>query len=324
MKKYLFLTLFLLWTVNLYAAPDSNMTIPSVGDGDTISASEHTTARNTISSTYNAHSHTDITSLSNLSSIGTITTGTWNGTDVAVTAGGTGSSTASGARTNLGLAIGTDIQGIDTQITDIAGLTPTDNGVIIGNGSNFVVEEGATLKTSLGLTIGTNVQAYDAQLDDLADGLLSVSAGGTNSANGWTTTSACVVTMSADLDNCADNANTTITFNTEALDIGNDFNTGTYTFTAPVTGYYLVNCMLTIHETVAGKEYNLVVTANSVGYYEPIVVVGTGTTSISYSRIFSLSATQTVLIALWPNATGASATDVTSGVAYSVLSIHRI
>src|SRR3990167_7488473 len=164
MKKYLFLTLFLLWTVNLYAAPDSNMTIPSVGDGDTISASEHTTARNTISSTYNAHSHTDITSLSNLSSIGTITTGTWNGTDVAVTAGGTGSSTASGARTNLGLAIGTDIQGIDTQITDIAGLTPTDNGVIIGNGSNFVVEEGATLKTSLGLTIGTNVQAYDADL----------------------------------------------------------------------------------------------------------------------------------------------------------------
>ena len=53
-------------------------------------------------------------------------------------------------------------------MADVAGLTPTDNGVIIGNGTNFVVESGATLKTSLGLTIGTDVQAYDAQLSDIA------------------------------------------------------------------------------------------------------------------------------------------------------------
>jgi hypothetical protein len=64
--------------------------------------------------------------------------------------------------------IGTDIQAYDAQLTDIAGLTPTDNGVVIGNGTNFVVESGATLKTSLGLTIGTDVQAYDAQLADVA------------------------------------------------------------------------------------------------------------------------------------------------------------
>jgi len=82
--------------------------------------------------------------------------------------GGTGSTTASGARTALGLAIGTDVQAYDPQLADVAGLTPTDNGVIIGNGTNFVVESGATLKTSLGLTIGTDVQAYDAQLADIA------------------------------------------------------------------------------------------------------------------------------------------------------------
>jgi hypothetical protein len=68
----------------------------------------------------------------------------------------------SSARSFLGLAIGTDVQGYDAQLADIAGLTPTDNGVVIGNGTNFVVESGATLKTSLGLTIGTDVQAYDA------------------------------------------------------------------------------------------------------------------------------------------------------------------
>lgn len=43
---------------------------------------------------------------SSITTLGTITTGTWNGTDVAVTAGGTGSSTESGARTNLASASG--------------------------------------------------------------------------------------------------------------------------------------------------------------------------------------------------------------------------
>jgi len=38
-----------------------------------------------------------------ITTLGTITTGVWNGTDVAVTDGGTGSSTAAGARTNLGI-----------------------------------------------------------------------------------------------------------------------------------------------------------------------------------------------------------------------------
>jgi hypothetical protein len=65
-------------------------------------------------------------------------------------------------------AIGVSVQAYDAQLADVAGLTPTDNGVIIGNGTNFVVESGATLKTSLGLTIGTDVQAYDAQLADIA------------------------------------------------------------------------------------------------------------------------------------------------------------
>jgi len=63
---------------------------------------------------------------------------------------------ASTARTNLGLAIGSDVQAYDAQLADIAGLTPTDSNFIVGDGSNFTTETGATARTSLGLgTIAT-------------------------------------------------------------------------------------------------------------------------------------------------------------------------
>ena len=68
--------------------------------------------------------------------------------------GGTGGANAGAARTALGLAIGSDVQAFDAQLADVAGLTPTDSGVIVGNGSNFVVETGGTLRTSLGLGTG--------------------------------------------------------------------------------------------------------------------------------------------------------------------------
>ena len=58
---------------------------------------------------------------------------------------------ASTARTNLGLAIGTNVQAFDAQLSDIAGLTPTDSNFVVGDGSNFVTETGATARTSLGL-----------------------------------------------------------------------------------------------------------------------------------------------------------------------------
>ncbi len=70
---------------------------------------------------------------------------------VAVANGGTGATTAANARTNLGLVIGTDVQGYDAQLTDVAGLSPTADNFIAGNGSNFVLKTPTQARTSLGL-----------------------------------------------------------------------------------------------------------------------------------------------------------------------------
>lgn len=68
----------------------SGNTIDAVGTSDRISVSADAID---IASTYVGQS--------SITTLGTITTGTWNGTDIAVADGGTGASTASSARTNL-------------------------------------------------------------------------------------------------------------------------------------------------------------------------------------------------------------------------------
>ena len=66
-------------------------TIDAVGTADRITVNADSID---IASTYVGQS--------SITTVGTITTGTWNGTDIAVADGGTGASTAAGAKTNLG------------------------------------------------------------------------------------------------------------------------------------------------------------------------------------------------------------------------------
>ena len=93
---------------------------------------------------------------------------------MAVAAGGTGASTASAARTNLGLAIGSDVQAYDAGLADIAGLAVTDSNIIVGDGANWVAETGATARTSLGLAIGTDVAAQDHESQHAVSGAETV------------------------------------------------------------------------------------------------------------------------------------------------------
>lgn len=97
----------------------------------------------------------------------TITGGSVTGiTDLAIADGGTGASTASGARTNLGVAIGSDVQAWDANLDQVAALTPTDNNFIVGNGTAWVAESGATALTSLGITAAGQALLDDATASD--------------------------------------------------------------------------------------------------------------------------------------------------------------
>jgi hypothetical protein len=55
--------------------------------------------------------------------VGTISSGTWNGTAIAIANGGTGATDAGAARTALGLAIGTDVQAYNSTLAAVAGGT---------------------------------------------------------------------------------------------------------------------------------------------------------------------------------------------------------
>ena len=102
-----------------------------------------------------------------ITAVGTIATGVWNGTDVAVADGGTGSGTASGARTNLGVAIGSDVQAFDADTaktdTDQAwtgsqratAVTDNDGSYDMDAGQNFITTpSGATTITFTNITDG--------------------------------------------------------------------------------------------------------------------------------------------------------------------------
>jgi hypothetical protein len=131
---------------------------------------------------------------SNLVTLGTITTGTWNATTIAtlyggtgltsftnggavyatstsalttgtlpIASGGTASTTASAARTALGLAIGTDVQAYDADLAAVAGLAST--GIVVRTGSGT-------------FSAGNSLSSVDLQINSLGVGTAASTTAG--------------------------------------------------------------------------------------------------------------------------------------------------
>jgi hypothetical protein len=128
-----------------------------------------------------------------------------------VTANFTGTLQNGGSNVLVDTDIGVNVQAYDAQLADVAGLTPADGSFIVGDGTNFITEDGATARTSLGLgsistqaadnvnidggavdgvTLGTNAAVTEAQIDNVningntivssdTDGDLSLTPNGT-------------------------------------------------------------------------------------------------------------------------------------------------
>jgi hypothetical protein len=99
--------------------------------------------------------------------------------DLAVADGGTGASDAAGARANLGLAIGADVQAHSATLDTWAGVLPSANGQSLVSAVDY-----AAMRGLLDLEPGTDVQAYSSRLGAIAaltptDGNLIVGNGTT-------------------------------------------------------------------------------------------------------------------------------------------------
>ena len=111
----------------------------------------------------------DVGSSSAITVLGTVATGTWQGTDVGVAYGGTGVSTL----TDGGVLLGSG----SSAITAMAVLT--DGQMIVGDGSGDpVAESGATLRTSIGVGTGDSPQFTAIELGAASDTTLARASAG--------------------------------------------------------------------------------------------------------------------------------------------------
>jgi len=122
---------------------------------------------------------------------------------VAIAGGGTGGTTAAGARTNLGLVIGTDVQAYSATLGGLAAAGSAADTAPYYTGAGTASTYATTTfmrglagsaaainaRSTLGLTIGTDVQAYSANLaatSGISAGIIAMTAAG--AASGRTIT----------------------------------------------------------------------------------------------------------------------------------------
>jgi hypothetical protein len=271
----------------------------------------------------------------NLTTVGTITSGVWSGTAVAVENGGTGATSAAAARTNLGLKIG-----INVQAPLVAG---TDYQIPLTAGASYIVPNSAitaSSKTKITYDIkGLITSGDDATTADIApstnrnyvtdvqSGVLS-NTSGTNSGDETTSSIKSklgITTLSGsntgDQTNVTGNAGTATKLAT-ARKINNvDFDgSGDITITSTTDAGTLSGT--TLNSTVTGSSLTSVGTLANLTVTNPIAgsITGNAATSTTATIAGNITATSnTTLTSLSNlNTVGTITSGVWSGTAVAV------
>ena len=174
---------------------------------------------------------------------------------------------AGGAVTAINNATANELVTIGSTTTELdaeSGLTYTDGALVIG-GTTPSLTIGDAGAEDTKIVFDGNAQDFHIGLDDSADDLVI----GLGSSLGTTTHMAfdetgavtkplqpafSVYKGSAQND-ISSEASVTVVFDSEIFDQNADFNTGTYTFTAPVTGKYLISLYLRLGSVDTDSAY---------------------------------------------------------------------
>jgi len=312
MKRIFYLVLALLISVNYcYATPDQTISTPKSFTANTTAQSGEVNQNfNEVSSKFNAHSHTDITSL------GTVTTGLWNATVVDEQYGGIGSNFASATQGNLLYFSGTGT---------IASLPPGGNDKYLKSGgptANPSWSDVTPSATNSILQLNTSVIATDTG----SNGAINIVADGTtmqtiNVTAITSTIQPCfLVNASGAQTNIASGSAITIIWQNEITDQGGDFVTNT--FTAPVDGNYLLAVTGQMDECdTAAASYVLTLTTSNRNYginLDPdIVLTADGAIFFAMSYVADMDASDTVIVTINQGAGGGVQADVGAGFYFS-------
>ena len=303
---------------------DGAVTDAKIGSGISKSKLGLSNVENTALSTW--------TGSNNLTTVGTINSGTWSGTAIALSNGGTGATNATAARANLGLVIGTDVQA-----PLVAG---TDYQIPLTAGTSYIVPNSSiTAKTKIKITydskglITAGVDATTADITpstdrnyvtDVQSGVISNTSG---INTGDETTSSIksklgITTLSGsntgDQTNVTGNAATATKLSTARAINGVAFDgSGDITITSTADAGTLTGT--TLNSTVTGSSLTSVGTLANLTVTNPIAgsITGNAATSTTAGNITATSnSTLTSLSNL--NTVGTITSGVWSGTAVAI------
>lgn len=187
-------------------------------------------------------------------------------------------------RTTLGLTIGTNVQAYDAELAAIAALATTDGNIIVGNGSTWVAESGATARTSLGLgSLATLSSINDSNWSGTD---LAVANGGTGASDAATARANLDIFDDIEAWVCFNGTGTVAIKSSRGVSSITDLSTGYYrvnfTTSQPDTNYATFISVGTGSSTAVqgGKTY-----AKNVAYVEILVTNSSGNVQLDMDDI---------------------------------------